>query len=231
MGVQGEAAWFDGEEVYLALDLSAKTDLTALVGVSASDRSRVQAWFWKPADLLEEHERRDRVPYRQWARDGWIEAVAGRAIHPRAVAQRIAEVSERFTVLGLAYDRWQIDPLLREFDGVGLQAHRDGEKGDGLRLVPWGQGFKDMSPAIDALETAVLHGELVQPGNPVLTWNVANAIATMDPAGGRKLDKAKARFRIDGAAALAMAEGLKSRERTGEGAIDYDQLLADAVVI
>lgn len=182
------------------------------MGVSANGKSRLQAWFWKPADLLEDHERRDRVPYRTWSGE-YIEAVEGRSIHPRAVAQRIAELFERYKVRALAFDRWGIDSLLREFDGVGLQAYRDGEKGDGLRLVPWGQGYKDMSPAIDALETEVLHGDLVHPGNPVLTWNIANAIATMDPAGGRKLDKAKARFRIDGAVAAAMALGLKARER------------------
>ena len=225
MACAGDANWEDGEDVYLALDLSAKTDLTALVGVSAHDASRVKAWFWKPVDLLEEHERRDRVPYQQWVDKGWIEATPGRAIHPRAVAQRIAEARGRYTVLGLAYDRWGIDNLLREFDGVGLEAHKDGEAGDGLRLVPWGQGYKDMSPAIDALETAVMQGELVHPGNPVLTWNMANAIATMDPAGGRKLDKAKARFRIDGAVALSMAEGLKARERTVDDAASVDDWL------
>ena len=224
-GCRGDAEWEEGEDVYLALDLSAKTDLTALVGVSASTPSLVKAWFWKPEDLLDDHERRDRVPYREWVKAGWIEAVAGRAIHPRAVAERIAEVTGRFNVLGLAYDRWQIDHLLREFDGVGLQAHRDGDEGDGLRLVPWGQGYKDMSPAIDALETAIMADELVQPGNPVLTWNMANAIATMDPAGGRKLDKAKARFRIDGAVALAMAEGLKARERTMDDGASVDAWL------
>jgi hypothetical protein len=35
----------------------------------------------------------------------------------------------------------------------------------------------------------------------------------MDPAGNRKIDKDKARFRIDGAVALAMVCGLKSRDR------------------
>jgi phage terminase large subunit-like protein len=210
---RGDAEWEPGEAIYLALDLSAKTDLTALVGVSVENKSRVQAWFWKPADLLEDHERRDRVPYQQWTAD-WIEAVPGRAIHPRAVALKVAELSESYRVVGVAYDRWQIDHLLREFDEIGLQAFKDGDEGDGLRLVPWGQGFKDMSPAIDALETAVLHDDLVHPGNPVLTWNMANAVATMDPAGGRKLDKLKARFRIDGAVAVSMALGLKARERT-----------------
>jgi phage terminase large subunit-like protein len=42
---------------------------------------------------------------------------------------------------------------------------------------------------------------------------MANAVATMDPAGNRKLDKDKARFRIDGAVALAMLLGLRSRDR------------------
>ena len=217
MSRQGDAALVPGEKIYLALDLSAKTDLTALAAVSVENGSRVQAWFWKPEDLLEDHERRDRVTYRQWVAAGWVEAVPGRAIHPRAVANKIAELFNEYEVVGLAYDRWQIDHLLREFDGVGLAAYKDGDKGDGLRLVPWGQGFKDMSPAIDALETAVLHDDLTHPGNPVLTWNVANAVATMDPAGGRKLDKQKARFRIDGAVALAMAMGLKARERTDAG--------------
>ena len=225
MARQGKAPLIPGEAIYLALDLSAKTDLTALLAVSVEDGSRVQAWFWKPEDLLEDHERRDRVPYRQWVADDWIKAVPGRAIHPRAVANKIAELFDQYDVKGLAYDRWQIDHLLREFDSVGLQAHKDGD-GDGLRLVPWGQGFKDMSPAIDALETAILHDELTHPGNPVLTWNLANAVATMDPAGGRKLDKLKARFRIDGAVVLAMALGLKARERQGNEEAGWNDYLA-----
>jgi phage terminase large subunit-like protein len=69
-----------------------------------------------------------------------------------------------------------------------------------------------MAPAIDAFERSVLERNLIHPGNPVLTWNVANAVVTQDPAGNRKLDKAKARFRIDGAVGLAMVLGLKARQ-------------------
>jgi phage terminase large subunit-like protein len=214
MACKGDAALVDGEKVYLALDLSAKIDLCALVACSVENHSRVASWFWKPLDYLEDHERRDRVPYVEWEARGILTAIAGRSIHPRAVAAKIAELCDTYDVVGLAYDRWGIQNLLREFDGVGLQAHKDGDDSDdGLRLVPWGQGFKDMSPAVDALETAILHGELIHDGNPILTWNMGNAIAITDPAGGRKLDKSKARFRIDGAVALAMALGLKDRER------------------
>jgi phage terminase large subunit-like protein len=222
LACKGDAALEPGEKIYLALDLSAKTDLTALVAVSAENKSRIAAWFWKPQDYLADHERRDRVPYTLWAKQGHLIAIPGRSIHPRVIAQKIAELVDEYDVIGLAYDRWGIQNLLREFDGVDLQAHdaRD-EKGDGLRLVSWGQGFKDMSPAVDALETAVLHETLIHNGNPVLTWNMGNAVVVTDPAGGRKLDKTKVRFRIDGAVALAMVLGLKDRERGPEGEKEY----------
>jgi phage terminase large subunit-like protein len=89
---------------------------------------------------------------------------------------------------------------------------KDNEIAGALRFVPWGQGFKDMAPAIDAIETAVIERHLKHNGNPVLTWCISNAMAITDPAGNRKLDKSKSRFRIDGAQALAMAKGLKSRD-------------------
>jgi phage terminase large subunit-like protein len=218
---RASSEWEPGEKIYLGLDLSAKVDLCALVGVSVENKSRTQAWFWKPGDYLEDHERRDRVPYREWQHQGRLEATAGRSVHPRAIAMKLAQLSETYDIVGLAYDRWGIENLLREFDEIGLEAHKDGDPGDGLRLVPWGQGFKDMSPAVDALETAVLHDDLIHDGHPILTWCMGNAIAVTDPAGGRKLDKSKARFRIDGAVALAMALGLKDREREPEGEKDY----------
>lgn len=218
MACAGAAQLTDGEAVYLGLDLSSTTDLTALVMVSAENGSRVRPFFWKPEPFLRDHSDRDfgggNARYVEWAATGDLLTTPGRSVDKAAVARKVAELSARYCVLGVAYDRWRIGDLLREFDGIGLEAHADGEKGSGLRLVPWGQGFRDMAGAVDALETAVLERHLEHPGNPVLTWNMANAVGVMDPAGARKIDKSKARFRIDGAVALAMALGLKSRDRT-----------------
>jgi phage terminase large subunit-like protein len=229
-GLRWPAKLEDGEAVYLGLDLSSTTDLTALVAVSAENGSRIGAWFWKPEDLLVEHSNRDfgtgNHRYVEWKKQGLLETTPGRSVDKVAVALRIAELMQRFNVLALAYDRWRIEDLLREFDGAGVQAFKDGEKGDGLRLVPWGQGFKDMAPAIDALEASVINRELEQPGNQVLTWMMANAVATIDPAGNRKIDKGKARFRIDGAVALAMAIGLKARDRNQAVPFDVEALVA-----
>jgi phage terminase large subunit-like protein len=78
-----------------------------------------------------------------------------------------------------------------------------------------------MSPAIDALEADLLIERIRHGGNPVLAMCAANAVAVSDPAGNRKLDKAKATGRIDGLVALAMAEGVEAMAGGGSsGSID-----------
>lgn len=205
-----------GEDIFMALDLSGVHDLTSLVGISAEPGvERVKAWNWKPSEYLLEHAKRDRAPYDLWAKDGWLETPPGRAIDYAYVAKRIAELRDDYNIIGIAYDRWRIEQLLVEFQRIGVDAYVDGkdEGFDGaLRLVPWGQGYRDMAPAIEALESSVVHRRLKHDGNPVLGFCFANAIAVSDPSGNRKLDKSKTRFRIDAAVSTAMAAGLKARE-------------------
>lgn len=215
----GTVEFLPKEEVYLALDMSAVVDLTALVMASVGEKTKVLPFFWKPEEFLAEHSSRDFGSdnrYARWALNGHLLTSPGRSINPEIVARKIIDLCTQYTVLGLAYDRWRIEDLIREFDRLGFEAWKDegGEKrASGLRLVPWGQGYKDMAPAVDALELEVLERNLVQPSNDVLTWNMKNAGATFDPAGNRKIDKEKAKFRIDGAVALTMVCGLKSRDK------------------
>jgi len=189
-----------GKRCFLGLDLSSTTDLTALAAFFP-DTGDLLAWFWKPAEGLDEAERLDHVPYRTWVRQGFIQATPGRAIDKAFVAHRIGEIVTAYDVAGCAYDRWGMGELQRILADEGIE----------LELIPWGQGFQDMSPALDALEKLVLQKELRHPKNPVLDMCVANAVAVMNPAGGRKLDKAKSTGRIDGLQATAMAVGLASR--------------------
>jgi len=76
-------------------------------------------------------------------------------------------------------------------------------------MQPFGQGFKDMAPAVDKLERLVADRKLRHGGNPVLNMCAANAVAERDPAGNRKLTKSKSVGRIDGLVALAMALGVE----------------------
>lgn len=204
-----------GSEIYLGLDLSGKIDLCALAAVTSGPESRSRAWFWKPAAMLIEHEKRDRVPYPLWVKQGFIEAPPGRAINHDFVATRLAEISREYVIVGVAYDRWRIDDFVQACNRIGLEIYVEGKddaRVGAIRLVPWGQGYKDMAPAIDALEVSIMERHFIHTGNPPLTWCFSNTMTIADAAGNRKLDKSATRFRIDGAVAITMAEGLKSRD-------------------
>lgn len=208
-GLVGEVDFKPREEVYLALDMATTTDLCALSMLSKNGKA-LRTFFWKPDDLLEEHGRRDRVDYALWQRQGWLEPCRGKTIKPEYVAAKVAWVYSTYRVVGLAYDRWRIEYLKNEFARIDLDASEDEDAQ--IRLVPWGQGYKDMAPAIDAFEEAAINGAFVHENNPLLNWNVANAIVDMDAAGNRKLDKEKSRLRIDGAVSSTMAFGLRARD-------------------
>jgi len=192
---------FDGP-VFGALDLSARTDLTALVIVGQVDGVwHVQPHFWTPEQGLADRARRDRAPYDVWHRQGFLRTTPGATVDYEHVAADMLEIFADLEVQAIAYDRWRIDLMRKELDRLGAD----------LPLVEWGQGYKDMAPALDALEAELLNGRIAHGGNPLLTWCAANAVVTRDPSGGRKLDKAKATGRIDGLQALAMAMGVASR--------------------
>lgn len=180
----------------LGLDLSSTTDLTALAAWFPQTHDLI-AWFWMPADNLEEAERRDHVPYRLWARQGHIETTPGRAIDKTFVVHRLGELTKDYAVQFCAADRWRLDEIRRLMDEAGLK----------IELVEFGQGWKDMGPAIDAVETAVLRRELRHPGHPVLDMCVANAVTVSDPTGARKLVKERNTGRIDGLVAATIAIG------------------------
>lgn len=221
---QAEFDFADGDEIYLGLDLSSSDDLTALVGMSAAkDDDRTKAWFWKPGDTIKEHGQRDRARYDVWCEQGWIEAPAGRTVDYGFIARKIAALCGRLNVRGLAYDRWRMAILLKELQNIGFAAYIDtgaeGEVQEGLRLVPFGQGFKDMAPAIDAFAISVADRKFKHDGNPLLGLCFSHAVAILDPAGNRKLDKSRTRLRIDGAVATVMAKGLKARDLMEDSAV------------
>ena len=97
----------------------------------------------------------------------------------------------------IAFDRYRMATLQKELDRAEVV----------LPLVPFGQGYVSMAPAIDATEIEFLHGRVRHGGHPVLTMCAATAVMVSDPAGNRKLDKSKSTGRIDGMVALAMAMG------------------------
>lgn len=195
----------EGRECFGALDLSAARDLTAFVLVFPEDDGRftILPRFFLPEFDIDGKSDNDRVPYSLWAKqaDARLTLLPGKVIDPALVAEYIADEATRFDIKEIAFDRWRIEDLKRELDKMSVD----------LPLVAFGQGYKDMSPAVDVLEVAVAQRKLNHAGNPLMRMCAANAVVTQDPAGARKLDKSKASGRIDGLVALAMGLSVASR--------------------
>jgi phage terminase large subunit-like protein len=204
LGAQREFEWqsLQGRKAYAGLDLSSTTDLTGLVlyvePITTGEPWHLVPFAWLPEDDLDRKEDKDRVPYLAWKSAGYLETTPGRAISKLAVIKRLAEVASMFDIQAVGFDRWRIE------DFKALAADYQIELPN---MVPFGQGYKDMSPALEAFETALLNGQVVHPGNPVFTWCAANAVAVQDDAENRKLSKEKATGRIDLMVAAVMAVG------------------------
>lgn len=190
---------FQGSECILGLDLSAVGDLTAAVFVFRKDK-RFWWWpeFWIPADRIKEKVDKDKVPYDVWLRKGFVRTVPGKSINLDFVANDLKRIikDNKLKISECAYDRWKIEDFKAASDRVDLR----------LEMTEFGQGFKDMGPAVDSIEKDLSEGRIIHNGSPVLDWCAANAVVSSDPAGSRKFDKSKVKGkRIDGIVAAAMA--------------------------
>lgn len=237
-----------GAKCYAGLDLSMKNDLSALVLLFPRDEWKevsvlrkdkdgklalaspsllqimdVHCFFWTPEDGITDKETRDRVPYQAWAKAGHIELVPGPVIDYGFIARKLKDIMEEHELVLLNFDRWRIKDLKKELADIGLEWAED----EGP-MQPHGQGFKDMSPAIEAAEDMLTNGILRHGDHPVLKWCVSNAVVVKDPAELRKFDKSRATGRIDGAVALAM--GARATQGT-QTAGDLDEFLSNPLVL
>ena len=186
-----------GRVCYGGLDLSSTTDITAFVLVfpptADDDRFFVLPYFWIPEDNIVLRVNRDHVPYDLWERQGFLKTTEGNVVHYAYIEKFIEELGERYNIREIAFDRWGAVQMVQNLEGMGFT------------VVPFGQGFKDMSPPTKELMKLVLEGRFGHNGHPVLRWMMDNVCVRTDPAGNVKMDKEKSTEKIDGAVATVMA--------------------------
>ena len=186
-----------GRVCYGGLDLSSTTDITAFVLVfpplDEEDKYVIIPYFWIPEDTLDLRVKRDRVPYDVWERQGYLQTTDGNVIHYGYIEKFIESLGERFNIREIAFDRWCAVQMVQNLEGMGFT------------VVPFGQGFKDMSPPTKELMKLTLEQRIAHGGHPVLRWNMDNIFVRTDPAGNIKADKEKSTEKIDGAIATIMA--------------------------
>ena len=187
----------EGRICYGGLDLSSTTDITAFVLVfpplDEEDKYYILPYFWIPEETLDLRVRRDHVPYDLWERQGVLMTTEGNVVHYGYIEKFIESLGEKYNIREIAFDRWGAVQMVQNLEGMGFT------------VVPFGQGFKDMSPPTKELMKLTLEERIAHSGHPVLRWMMDNIFIRTDPAGNIKADKEKSTEKIDGAVAAIMA--------------------------
>lgn len=208
-----------GRRCYVGMDLSSTKDLTALAAVFPDDEGGgfdVLAEFFMPTDNIPERVTRDRVPYDQWVREGFLIATPGNRVDYEYVRRTLNQWALDFDLQEIAFDPWNATDLVTRL-----------QEQDGFVCVPIRQGFRSLSAPTKSLETAIITRKLRHDGHPALRWCIGNAVAELDATGNLKLSKRVSTERIDGASALVNAVDRMDRH-SGEGATVDGPLVVSA---
>lgn len=183
-----------GQRCFGGLDLATNTDIAALV-LYFPDSGALVRRYWIPRDNARERERRDRVPYVQWIREGHLTATDGDVIDYEFIRSEIEALASRFNIVDIGADPYGATQIIQQLTDAGIS------------MVSFRQGMLSMSPACKEFERLLLAKRLRHAGDPVLRWMSGNVVVDTDPAGNIKPNKAKSREKIDGIVAAVMAVG------------------------
>ncbi|MEO0343026.1 MAG: terminase TerL endonuclease subunit [Pseudomonadota bacterium] len=224
----GEIGDVSGQKCFLALDLSQKNDLTALSACfrDESDRLSVKTKYWTTAEGIERRTAEDRVPYRAFETQGYLNIHDKEVIDYTFVAQEVAEFCAAHDVDSLTVDPALLSQFIGACENIGFAVWRykgpTEAPGTGLKIVTHAQGariaFEDrqlcMPHSIGRLSDKILAGDIVIEDNKLTTVCASNTILTMDGTGNQAFDKKRSRGRIDGMVSIAMAVGASKQEKT-----------------
>ena len=204
-----------GRICYAGLDLSSSIDITALVLVfppaTEDDKYYIIPYFWIPEENMALRVRRDHVPYDIWEKQGYIKTTEGNVIHYGFIEAFIEDLGTKYNIQEIAFDRWNATQMAQNLEDMGF------------KVIPFGQGFKDMAPPSKRLMELTLEKKMAHGGNPVLSWMMDNIHIRTDPAGNIKPDKEKSTEKIDGVVALIMALDRAIRNQGRSGGSVYDE--------
>jgi phage terminase large subunit-like protein len=201
---------FDGRPCWGGLDLASTTDVAAFVLVAQDDEGGIDVLptFWIPEENAHRRERKDRVPYEAWIKQGLVRSTSGDVIDYDQIREDILKMSEKFNIQEIAVDRWNSTQLVTQLDG------------EGLNIAMFGQGFRSMSAPCKLLESLVMSKKCHHGGNPVMRWMMSNVAIESDAADNIKISKKRSTEKVDGIVALVMA--LARASESGDTGSVYD---------
>ena len=183
----------DGKLCYGGVDLSTSRDLTAFVllfppqpGLDAA--VLLPYGIWRPEATADEASTRDHVPYRDWARAGFLDLCPGEVIDYGAVEERIREARERYDLKMVGFDPFLSRTITQRLAPI-------------VPIIEIPQDLKNMSPAMKETDDMMQRHTLLHVHNTCFRWTFGNVRCHADGNGNIKPLKNKSTGRIDPAVA------------------------------
>lgn len=205
----------EGRECLAGLDLSSTDDTTALILIFPDDDGSfdVLCFFFLPEENILQLERKHRVPYRAWAKQGYIELTPGNVVDYNILIERIDQLAETYNIQRIAIDR--------KFQGQSVETDL---LAAGYDVTPAGQGYISQDLPAKELEKLLKAGRIRHGKHPVMRWHASNVVVDIDKANNYSINKKKSRSKIDGIAALLMALMMRMNE-AGSGSDEQGELI------
>ena len=204
-----------GRSAYVGIDLSKRIDLTAAgiiipIDVDGTVQYVTRAHGFIPEDTVAVHEKTDKVPYRTWAKAGYLTITPGDVVDYRFIESWIHETTDDLgvNVKELCYDPYNATHFAQDFDAQGITT------------VEVRQGMRTLSEPTKAFREEAYRGNILHEPNPLLDWAVSNAVTKRDHNENIILDKEKSTNRIDPIAAVINAFS-RARVTAEEDMSDY----------
>ena len=161
-----------GKECIAGIDMSKATDLTATANIFKLDDERIAitAHGYIAENRAREHEKSDRVPYLQWAEDGWCTLTPGDVVDYKYLVKAIINNDEEYNwhTKEITYD-----PYAAEYATQDLEE-------EGYIRVKVPQRMATLSEPTKLFKKLVMEDKIVFDSSPLFTWCVSNAIAKTD---------------------------------------------------
>lgn len=187
----------NGLTCYGGVDLSSTTDLTAFVLFFPPQKGLEKAvwlpYIWRSSKDLLEAERRDKAPYRDWERAGFLTICPGDTIDFLSVEETIAAAQKQYDLKMVGFDPYLSRTITQRLEPLV----------EAIIEVP--QDMKNMSPAMKEIEAGVLNREMLHVHNTCFRWTWGNVRCHVDGNENKKPMKNKSPGRIDPTVALITA--------------------------
>lgn len=203
---RGQSIWspaeLKGEPCFIGIDMSSKIDLCA-VALTFPPNEGTGRKSWRlilrcvtPEETLHERALRDRAPYEQWVKEGWLLTNPGNRIDQDVIAELALDATDEYDVQGVGVDPWNAGNLMTDLGN------------EGLLVVEVPQTMQQMSQPSKNFEADVLDGLVDAGGNQLMLWCISNVIVQRDNKDNIYPTKKKSRGRIDPVVASLIARKL-----------------------